>query len=654
MARYFTLVVSDGLREYSDKCRFPPSVLKEVLRDHPKLPHPLVFKITNGDNSIFVGVKEFTSEEDHISVPKSVLSRISGPVTAELALLPKATFLQLEPAQFYSHITNWKYYLESLLSRDYTTLTRNESFGIQDAMAGKVVELHVEDANEDTVIVVDTDIDLDVVPLNDIMAAQQLDHSQNMANLENIPILSTQKVLLEPFNKSVPKIFKIDLRKSPLFTILLSSEDRYNVDLLAGLDKFVTLENFTWATMSQDSQTTSKSIYIDLRSDTISNYMQKSSEDSNCWLYVVPFAWDHPATVTLEIQEGAFLETTDTMPSGTVQCSNCLKCIEKTKLPLHEAFCLRNNVRCSCGAVFTRKIPSTHWCCDSCDPIVHGDSSLFKFKHDRLFHTPPYKCEQCDNGVQYATFLELVEQHKSTECPSKLHECIFCHLIVPQEEATYQDKFANLTHHENACGNKTTECFQCGKVLKSKDLASHMRIHYMDKIEFNAEAVTRCTNENCVSVFVNGAVSSNELGLCEMCYGPLYASVLDPTNIKLQNRIERKYMIQLTKGCGNAWCTNVECATGNAIKGSIKELLGHIQNDLLVRIAQPQLPINSKRIAKPPTAVWFCLNESVHKRKELVEQLLSEGRYSLEMIYKAVGTQNGEEATRTWLSQNGL
>ena len=687
-----TVSLSSDLDRLSDKCILPQSILTAALESHPSLPHPLVFRLHASEHSILVGVKEFTAPEGEILVPQAVFDRL-GDVTVhvELADVPKATFLQLKPRHFYPHITNWKYYLESFVSKSYTVLTKKQKFGVYDAVAKMDVELQVEDANEVLVVVVDTDIELDVVPLNDIMAAQQLAHNQNLSYLENIPeVVWDAPIKLEPFNQvQIPAIHRLDLRKltAKSYIHLTTQEDIYNVDLLAGLDRFVTLENFSWCTMAQDPMGR-KYIEIDKNSDSVANYMLKHTDDTNCWVYVVPFAWEHASTVQLSISTDAPVHQAEQIQasnSSDIQCTNCLKYIDSSKFSLHEAFCRRHNVRCSCSEVFPQSIPSTHWHCDLCESGIHGNSSLFKIKHDKLFHGGPYVCEQCEDDGSYDNFISLVQNHKASECGAKLHECIFCHVVVPQGVASYEEKFNNLTHHESQCGNKTVECFECGKVVKSKDMASHMKIHYLNKMQSAAEEVGRCTNVNCVNIFgqgpLNGAntVASNELGLCDGCFGSLYAQVHDPTHIKLQNRLERKYVMQLTKGCGNTWCENVEC--GNHRKWDIRLALDHIK-ELLGDIVVPQLPINEKQksqhndngdnnskqsdintkhyessnqnMTPKHNRMWFCLNASVAARRVLYDKIMSEGIYTLNMILKALAGNSDETNVRGWLQTHSV
>lgn len=656
------LQLSRALPRHSDKCLLPPSLLQTTIDETPELPHPLVYHLNDGASSIAVGVKEFTAEEGTVCVPQFIFEKLKGhTVTVSLADVPKATFLQLKPAQFYPHITNWKYYLESQLSKNYTTLTKHELFVIDDPVAKTAVDIIVEDANAPTVVVVDTDTILDVLPLNDIMAAQQLGQNDAISALENIPTFHESEVLeVVPFNQSpVPKLFKIDLRKvKESFLLVLRSEninEAYNVDLLVALDKFVKLDNFAFETMSQDSAAshTDKRIDINIKSDLIVNHLEKFKEEDTCELYAAVFAWDHNAKVKLEMVPFAKGDkiVKENGTSNETKCSNCGKLIEKSKLPLHEAFCSRNNVRCSCGSTFFKEIPSSHWHCEKCDPLLAGESTLFKFKHDRLVHSGPYRCEDCDSTSEYSDFILLVKNHKLTKCPSKLHECMFCHLIVSQEEETYEDRFTNLTHHENQCGNKTTECFECNRVFKRKGLKSHMQMHYMDKVELNTETVRLCANENCVSI-VND--ESNDLGLCDTCYGPLYATVLDPTRIKLQNRIERRYVLQLTKGCGNVWCQNPQCATAT-LPRPMKEVIQHIQLELLLLVVTPELPITRRKgVTSDANKFYFCLTESLHKRKELVDRLVDEGQYSRDMVLRAVNRLRDEDSAREWLLKNGL
>lgn len=647
MPSTFLISISDSLPKYSDRCIFPQSVLTAVLEDHPQLPHPLVFRLTNAQaESVLVGVREFTAAESQILVPEEVFSRISDAlVTIEVAELQKATSLQVKPVQFYPQVTNWKYYLESFLSKNYTTLSVNQAFGYWDEVANSAVELVVEDANEKSVIVVDTDSVLDVVPLNDIMAAQQLEQSKAISALENIPILEADIDLeLEPFSRvTIPKVYKVDVLgyKSKIY-VELHGQDLSNVDILGGMDKFLTLDNFCWSTIPQDGQE-SKALAIDVTTDDMTNLAQKHND--GCFVYFVFFAWEYNANVRVTISD----TPTEREAATGVQCPNCLKQIPGN-LQLHEVACFRKK-KCTCGELFNGPIPSTHWHCDVCGPSVHGNSTLHKMKHQKIYHQQPYQCDQCHSTRAYASLIELVTTHRATTCPQKLHECIFCHMILPQGEETYQDRFHNLTHHESDCGNKTTECFQCGKVVKTRDMASHAQMHYMDKVEQQAHPIQHCSNQVCVAIFEN-TTPSNDLGLCDSCYRPLYASVYDPTHLKLQNRIERKYVMQLTRGCGNEWCDNPECATGGT-KLDIKSALAKIKQELFPQVVVPPLPINNvpSGTRSEASRLWLCIGEGILRRKQLLMELVATN-VAEALVYRAVWKHADGPLARQWLEQN--
>lgn len=640
MEQPFSLRASDQLPKHSDKCIFPPSVLEQTLLLYPELPHPLVFQLS-GTSQVYTGVVEFTASEHEILVPEDVFEKLNGEeVYIKVANLPKSSYLRVKPKQFYAHVTNWKYYLESFLSTKYTVLTKNQTFYFEDHVAKQLVELVVEDCNAESVVVVETNVVLDIVPLDDIMAAQQLELGFNLSSLENVPVFEGKIDLeLKPFSQvSLQHMYRIDLRKrSKNLSVVLECEGEIaNVDVICGLDKFLTLESYAWCTMALNSDIESqKVISIDLDSPLIQEYLCHTNDDEECWMYFVPFAWDHATKASISEERAS--STVDAKqheyPEGHSLCNNCGKFINSNNFPLHEAVCLRNNKKCSCGIVFEKEIPALHWHCDKCKG--KGDSALLRFKHDKLFHCGPYVCSACANDTVYDTFIDLVQMHKGKDCPLKLHECRFCHLVLPQEESDYEDRYNNMTHHESQCGNKTIECFKCHKSVRNKDFKNHLLLHMIQNSEQLPGEVELCANVNCINVLDIPPGSNNILNLCDTCYGPLYSTVSDPNNLKLQSRLERKYIIQLTKGCNQPWCENKECATGHE-KLDIQAALKHTKEDLLPQVVSPPLPTNELRQSPPMNRFWFCITESVYRRKQYLQELKAEKRFSELQIYKAL------------------
>ena len=150
-------------------------------------------------------------------------------------------------------------------------------------------------------------------------------------------------------------------------------------------------------------------------------------------------------------------------------------------------------------------------------------------KHQKIFHQHPYQCASALWKQNLTTSLSSFLNIRLQNVLKKLHECIFCHMILPQGEVTYQDKFNNLTHHESECGSKTTECFECGKVLKTRDMTSHMKMHYMDKKEKSTLVVKHCSNTVCVSILKTDLMHPTSLGSATHVIDHYTLPVHDPT-----------------------------------------------------------------------------------------------------------------------------
>jgi hypothetical protein len=112
--------------------------------------------------------------------------------------------------------------------------------------------------------------------------------------------------------------------------------------------------------------------------------------------------------------------------TGKVQCKNCHAWVLERTLPLHEGFCLRNNVICpwGCGQVFKRGSEEfeQHWHCDQCEAI--GDHKDEQEKHVAYNHTPKTcVCHQFTTNSYKA-----LAEHRKTSCPEKLITCRYCHV----------------------------------------------------------------------------------------------------------------------------------------------------------------------------------------------------------------------------------
>ena len=637
---------SNNVRPYSDKAILPANILSEIINDEIELPHPLIFKITNQSDPFvytYIGVKEFTSEPGEVILPSFVNAKLQNPTDVSLELernIPKAISLCIKPKLFYANVKNWKFFLEEKL-RDYTVVNRNDCVIIEDD--GLKYELIVEQINgPDNVTVasiIDTDVTLDIVPLNDNVAGQQLEFNKKHQEVSDIHELELgQEVLIHDLSsfmlpEFVPQMYKVNIRKwnKPKLVIELEAGNLINADCVVGINPLVTIENHTFSTLKQDGEisedmksgmSVKKTIVVNFNDELILNKLNRCKqfpdEENEEYLYIVPFTWQGKQDITLRVIDQQ--DDRHEVSGDSIKCPKCFKLIPKDNFLLHETRCRKGNA----------------------SPI---DTKLMQFKHAQLYDNTYQCCSQ-----NFDTFFDMV-RHKSS-CPKTLHECRFCHLIVPQELATYQDKFEDLTHHENMCGDKTDECYKCRKIVRRKDIAKHMKIHEMEKIDYNDAIIfNKCSNVNC-----SNESSGNTLGLCDLCFGPLYIAQNDPSNIKLQSRIERRYILQLTKGCGRSWCTNEYCATGNPkLNKSIKENTA-LMAGLFASIHQPRLPINDKNgiSVDGVNKVWFCVNESVSNKKVWFDILKSDGNYTEAVILQALKLNKDELLARKWLQSNAI
>ncbi|GMM35740.1 hypothetical protein DASC09_030650 [Saccharomycopsis crataegensis] len=642
-----------GLLEYSDKAVLHQGILESLLsRYQDTLPSPLIFRVTNVSNGKhgFVGVKEFTAEPGSVFLPSVVQEKIklegtNGEVTIELVeTVPKGESLTLKsmnPA-ITENIVNLKFFLEANLSITYTTLTEGDVLTIKNSLNdGEVFEFLIsKTVPAKTICVINTDLAFDLEPIDNNDAQEMMEYKKKVLDnvqrrkrlqndstvdlQQNVSKLKVNNIKLNGNentsktiafkNDEINKIYLEDAA-SPFninFSIKSSGADETDLnkfDSLISNDQFIASDQFIWSTINTSYMNESRMLTI--RSDDI----HLTNKDS---LFFIGNLWEESASVyeieisTEKIDSKIKEQVTGTLMTDEVLCPNCGKKLKKQNSFLHENFCLRNNVKCSkgCGQIFLKKIPHTHWHCEKCS--VFGNELTSLTKHDKFNHQPFHGFNSLVNYANY----------KATIWENKLHECKFCHLIIPKGKSDPEDLILNLSHHENTvCGSKTTECYKCGKIVKCKELESHLRIHDLNRLSRNKNSdYIQCLNSNCINIIKNLDFTKikDKLGLCDQCYSHLYSAVYDPDYKKLISRIERRYMIQLTRGCGHSYCKNKNClSSGLYVKVSVKDTFNHVKNSLMTVV--PNLQVGETFQKKAGTEYSFCVSESLTKRKLLVD-----------------------------------
>ncbi|KAJ5175480.1 uncharacterized protein N7482_001357 [Penicillium canariense] len=571
----------------------------------------------------------------------------AGPVvTVHAKQLPKGTYVRLRPLEAGYDPEDWKALLERHLRDNFTTLTtgeiltvpgtRNESFRF---LLDKVFP------EGDGICIVDTDLEVDIVALSEEQAREtlqkRLERAARAPGTTSGSSVGGVLALREDVAAQVLPGEYVDYelrewKREDVLQIELTTDDP-NVFLFAsplgarqrGRPR---TDMHVWGDFSTQSSKIFKirptntalegaeAIYISAYANPTNSGVGDSTP---------PPQQQQPIKYNLRITTDGLdtaEETEDTEGShapGDVQCKNCQQWVPERTLVLHENFCLRNNIFCpQCGNVFQKRSPEweNHWHCpyDS----SHGSDGASKHSHDSIFHNP-YDCPDCDAHLEG---LPALAQHRTTECPGKLILCQFCHLLVPQKGDSDPDlhdpevMLSGLTPHELVDGGRTTECHLCGKIIRLRDMNTHLRHHDLERVSRPAPRI--CLNQNCGRTLTSAGNKS--LGLCNICFGPLYVDTYDPEGKALRRRIERRYLSQLMTGCGKTWCQNAYCKTGKQKTAAGVVAATSVAD--ITKLTRPLVePVNVNPDVANTAPFFFCTDETGQHRRNLAEMIAAEG-----------------------------
>jgi len=689
-----------------------------------QLPYPLTFRLVNPSKGrvVYAGIREFSAEEGEAVISPFLQEALgwglhedgSGglvageegvgngkagrTITVHAQHLPKGTFVKLRPLEAGYDPEDWKALLEQHLRQNYTTLTTGEVLVVPSGrgLSGKKEEFRflVDGFKPDVdgICIVDTDLEVDIEALNEEQARETLERiaakmvrapgteqsSSPGGELDLFNVKQGQVVLgeyvdyeLRSWNKSLALELElsipedggdVDLLVNPL-SATQRAKPRIDEHVFADLEgrprKRIRLEPTNIELESAEALCLS--VHAFASADGLSDG-QVSTGPRHFTLSA-----RHP-----EPEQGAQrkdVEAETPRNVDDVRCKNCGQWIPKRTLMLHENFCLRNNVLCpeGCGQVFQKRSPAfeRHWHCPH--DTGHGNSALSHQKHDTIFHPPDVlRCTECGTPETFSSMPALA-RHRTSTCPAKLILCRFCHLVVPQEGdpdvPNAEALLSGLTPHELADGARTTECHLCSKIVRLRDMETHLRNHDLDRL--SRPPPHPCRNVNCgrtIDVCSKsgdtragtrmGQGPGNDIELCSVCFGPLYVSMYDPEGKALRRRIERRYLQQLVTGCGKGWCRNEFCKTCRTHLGLSDAAVS--TKDALPMI-KPFLDGLAKSVSVTP--LHFCVDEKSQKQRTLADMMAAEdggpagkGGYSREWCIGALEAEGGDlDAARVWL-----
>ena len=665
-----------------------------AIRDNvQQLPNPLTFKVVNPQNGSFVyaGIREFSAPDDRIgmssflsdalNIKETALEEDGLLLTVHAHQIPKGTYVRLRPLEAGYNPDDWKPLLERQLRENYTTLTRDAVLSVKGVRGETYNFLADKLAPEgDGICIIDTDLEVDIEALNEEQARETLRQIFGETKPAQGHTQATQGS--SPGGElDIWKSTQGQVVPGEYIDYILPSWDRSqtleisisDIDDPDALDLFVSPKSTRQRSKPRDAahvfgdfspaqdgvkaiSIAPTNIELDGAESILVSVHANAYHDDNGARAPVSFTIrakaltsDDPGLQRLPAQDE---------PHGAddEQCPNCLQWVPKRSMVLHENFCKRNNVVCpECKSVFKRGSPEweLHWHC--AHDGAHGNSSASKAKHNDIFHGS-WACPACEFSTNS---LPDLARHQTSVCPGKIILCQFCHLEVPQEgdpiNPSPEVMLSGMTAHELADGARTTECHLCDKIIRLRDMETHLKHHELDKV--NRPKPEICRNVNCGRTLhgvgpkgqlgtgtSKGQGPGNDLGLCSTCFGPLYVSMHDPEGKALRRRIERRYLGQLMTGCGKSHCANEWCKTGRANTGL--EPKGSTAQAALP-LVKPLLALASN---KDEAVYYFCVDEASQVRRTLAEVVAAEKVWDLEWCIAAAEAVKGNpDKMREWL-----
>ena len=700
---------------------------EQLVEQQQNLPHPLTFRLVNPANGriIFAGIREFSAPDNVVGLspflrqtlgfigqknPDKVnglghSTGINGSepqesdsvfprLTVHVQELPKGSFVKLRPLEAGYDPEDWKALLEQYLRDNYTTLTNGEVLAIP---ADKEEFQFLVDGlkpNEEAISLVDTDLEVDIEPLNEEQARETLQRlvqkskrapgtSEGSSAGGKVDINTNATGQVRPGEYVDYSLAEWDKTKDIEIELTTFDNDQ-DIDLFASPfgashrskpreDEFVFSDLSTRATKRVKIRHTNadldnaEALWLSVRGyGDVSRDAQGQD----------PLQYNLRVSSIDELSSSSEDDKTmaDDEPVGPDEerCTNCRQSVPKRTMFLHQNFCLRNNILCPhCHLVFQKSSSEwqNHWHCPH--DSSHGNSLTSHVKHDSLMHTSR-SCPSC--GYDAANISDLAH-HRTTTCPGKLILCQFCHLQVPQQGPddpspdSAEVILSGLTPHELSDGARTTECHICSKITRLRDMTTHLKHHDLQRLSRSKPRI--CRNVNCGRTLdgvskggeVKVQASRNDLGVCDVCFGPLYVTMYDPDGKALRRRVERKYLTQLLTGCGQPWCRNEYCKNGRRNLGMLQEGQTVSSKEALSMI-KPTL--DALKDGKVP--VHFCTDEASQKRRALADLVAAEGDgvrkgkgkerddliggcgYELEWCVAALEAAGGDlDKARSWL-----
>lgn len=321
-------IINDILQ--GDRMILPSNILQELV-DNDKELIGLSLKLIHEDTIIYGSMLQFTAQENFIEMSRESFELLNvssmetdtdnNKIVVEIVSLPKATMIALTPLDStYLSIQNMKATLESHIRKHYSTLFLGLTITLKshhNTIKFKITDMRPGDACS----TINTDIEVDVIPLDDIQAIQAL----QTVNHQRFPRkLKTVVRSAVPIHKNEEIFFWFEVEREDYVDIQVEASGKGECHLFVG----------------EGNSACGMTGCIDYR---IEEKMCVKVVDMTL-VSVCVRGWvdtDFILTVTLNKNEEVSVN------AETSQCTICEIYFPTKELMHHSLFCVRSTIDCS-------------------------------------------------------------------------------------------------------------------------------------------------------------------------------------------------------------------------------------------------------------------------------------------------------------------
>ncbi|RDW67103.1 putative ubiquitin fusion degradation protein (Ufd1) [Aspergillus mulundensis] len=609
-----------------------------------QLPHPLTFRLVNPQNErvMYAGIREFSARESEIALSTFLREALDindlekdfeATITVHAKQLPKGTYVRLRPLEAGYDTEDWKALLERHLRDNYTTLTTREVLtvsGVQEGSFRFLVD-KVEPEGEG-ICVVDTDLEVDIVALNEEQARETLQRRLEKASRGPGTTGGTSAGgVLELGSEVTGQVLPGEYADYELRKWVDGNSIEINLEGADVVDVFLLVSPLS--ARQRNRPRLDEFVFGELSSQT-----QKQISIA-------------PTNVELDDAE-AFPVAIALSPAPCIWDLSCqhVKIASVGFLEEH-LYCTRTSAiettyDAPNATMFIRSDPLSGKIIGTVHMTLHSEMTWLASVNMFQYFTP--------------------SNHVAPAGSKQMGSSILLNIGPGETDPDMHDPevlLSGLTPHELVDGGRTTECHLCNKIVRLRDMKTHLRHHDLKRLSRPTPQI--CLNQNCGRTLDGRGVQStirpgsNTLGLCNICFGPFYVDTYDPDSKVLRRRIERRYLTQLMKGCGKAWCQNEFCKTGKANRPQSPERSASMTAaTTILDHVRPLVDAVDLQGKGPHTSpFYFCTDQAGQQRRGLAEMLAVEedgtaGKktYDLPWCVAALEAAGGElDKAREWL-----